>query len=100
MEAAMTAKPFEWGVATLTHRGEVESGDKYVAEMFDGGALVAVIDGLGHGNAAARSAEVAVATLRQHARETPSAVLEHCHAAMRNTRGAAISLASFDWRQR
>jgi hypothetical protein len=100
MEATIKTRPFEWSVSSLTHRGETDSGDKCVVEAFDGGALVAVIDALGHGGEAAQAAEVAVGTLKRYAHEAPVALVERCHAKMHGTRGAAVSLASFDWRRR
>jgi phosphoserine phosphatase RsbX len=90
---------FECGVAARTHAGETESGDKHVVARFDGGVLVAVIDALGHGQQASHAADVAAGVLSRHAHETPRALVERCHAEMRDTRGAAMSLASFDWRR-
>jgi serine/threonine protein phosphatase PrpC len=60
------------------------------------GVVLAVIDGLGHGREAAVAARVAADTLEQHAGETLEEALKLCHAAMRRTRGAVISIASFD----
>ncbi len=99
METAIRTNRFEWGMSSLTHQGETDSGDKCVVTEFDGGVLVAVIDALGHGNAAAAAAEVAAKTLARHAHESPTMLVSRCHADMRGTRGAAISLASFDWRR-
>lgn len=93
-------RTFEWGAAAMALAGERESGDKYVVETFDGGALVAVIDALGHGHEAARAANVAARTLSRHAREGPDFLIERCHQEMRGTRGAAISIASLDSRRR
>jgi phosphoserine phosphatase RsbX len=90
---------FECGVAARTYAGETESGDQHVVATFDGGVLVAVIDALGHGQDAACAARIAAGVLSRHAHETPRALVERCHAEMRDTRGAAMSLASFDWRR-
>ena len=49
----------ERGEAGAPLAGETRSGDLAVFAPFDGGALVAVIDGLGHGPAAADAAEAA-----------------------------------------
>lgn len=100
MEAVTKAELFEWGVSSLTHRGEADSGDEHVVTAFDGGVLVAVIDALGHGAEAAQAAEAAVRTLKQHAHESPVSLIRRCHEDLRGTRGAAISLASFDWQRR
>lgn len=96
----MNATTLEWGVASLPFPGESESGDRCVVEAFDGGAMAAVIDALGHGPEAALAAGVAAKVLERHAREKPGALLHRCHEQMGNTRGAAISAASFDWPRR
>jgi negative regulator of sigma-B (phosphoserine phosphatase) len=57
---------------------------------------VAVIDGLGHGDAAADAAEAAAAVLREHPDEAPHALFERCHRALRRTRGVVMTLAWFD----
>src|SRR2546429_8875391 len=49
----------EWGVASQTLAGEVESGDKHVVKIFPHGALLAALDGLGHGEEAAAAANMA-----------------------------------------
>jgi negative regulator of sigma-B (phosphoserine phosphatase) len=100
MEAAMNAMTLEWGVASLPLPGENESGDRCVVEAFEAGALVAVIDALGHGPDAAHAAAVAAKVLEGHEREKPGMLLKRCHEQMHDTRGAAISAASFDWRRR
>jgi negative regulator of sigma-B (phosphoserine phosphatase) len=83
----------EWGVATRCRRGEATSGDLAVVTLLPEGALVAGIDGMGHGSKAAHAAGMAAAVVR----ETPSRdlvpLVQRCHAALRGTRGAAISLA-------
>ncbi len=94
----MGAPGFAFGVAALPCRGETETGDRHVLATFAGGALVAAIDALGHGPEAARAANVAARTLVRYARESPVALAARCHAEMHGTRGAAMSLASFDWR--
>ena len=53
----------ERGVAGLAHEGERRSGDLAVFVPSARGGLVAVIDGLGHGSAAADAAEAAAEVL-------------------------------------
>ena len=96
----MNATRLAWGVASLSLPGESESGDRCVVEAFDAGALVAVIDALGHGPEAAHAAGVAARVLEEHAREKPGVLIRGCHEQMHDTRGAAISTASFDWPRR
>lgn len=93
-------KAFDWGAAILTLPGESKCGDRYLVKHYADGALVAMIDALGHGPEAADAAQVAADVLSKRPRETPAKLIEQCHASMRGTRGAAIGIASFDWRQR
>ncbi len=87
----------QWGVKAQAIRGETESGDQYVVETFSGGALVGVIDGLGHGPKAAAASKAAVAALEGRPQEPVTHLMEHCHRAIRGTRGAVVSLASFNF---
>ena len=64
--------------------------------QYDGGALVAAIDGLGHGVDAADAADAAAAVLTAHPDEEPARLIEDCHHALARTRGAVMTLAWFD----
>jgi phosphoserine phosphatase RsbX len=79
-----------------TMPGEGESGDIGVVARVPDGALLAVIDGLGHGPEAARAAEAAAATVHECAGEPLMVVMEHCHRTLRGTRGVVITLAQVD----
>jgi serine/threonine protein phosphatase PrpC len=85
-----------WGVATLTLEGESESGDLHLVKAFKDGVLIAVVDGLGHGEEAAIAARLAVSTLESYADEPPLSLLQRCHAALKGTRGVVMSVAHFD----
>jgi phosphoserine phosphatase RsbX len=74
---------------------EAESGDLHVVVPFPGGAVIALIDGLGHGPEAAAAASAAAPVLQTHASAPLVALVERCHHALRTTRGAVMSLASF-----
>ena len=86
-------EPVEWGVATRCRRGEVTSGDLAVVCLLPEGALVAAIDGLGHGREAARAASKAADVVRESPTQDLVLLVQRCHAALKGTRGAAISLA-------
>lgn len=86
----------DWAVAERPMPGHLLSGDAGIVEPFDGGALVAVIDALGHGDDAAATARLAAETLREQPREAPDVLLDRCHRRLRAVRGAVISVASYD----
>ena len=92
-----TASPVvSWGWAGFALEGV--SGDLHVVAEFPGGALVALLDGLGHGAEAAAASEAASVVLREHAAAEVLALIHLCHEALRKTRGAVLSLASFSAR--
>jgi negative regulator of sigma-B (phosphoserine phosphatase) len=94
--------PDEWpgalerGVAGAPLEGEARSGDLAVFAPTAHGGLVCLIDGLGHGDAAADAAEAAAEIVRSHADEPVQALLDACHAALQQTRGVVMTLADFD----
>ncbi len=86
----------EYGMAMLPLPGEVESGDRHVVRHFHNGVLVGVVDGLGHGTAAAEAAKMAVTTLEAHAQESIISLVRRCQQELKGTRGVVMSLASFN----
>src|SRR5260370_27842310 len=91
-----TSSLLEWGIATLTLAGQSESGDLHLVREVGGGVLVAVVDGLGHGEEAALAAKVAVTTLDRFAGEPVGSLVQRCHEALLGTRGVVMSVAYFD----
>jgi negative regulator of sigma-B (phosphoserine phosphatase) len=92
----MIAVDLEWSIAAATMPGETESGDGYWSGSGSNGMMFAVIDGLGHGPAAAAASAIAIATLARHVDDPLIDVLRHCHESLRGTRGVAMSIASFN----
>jgi negative regulator of sigma-B (phosphoserine phosphatase) len=90
----------ERGMAGLAHEGEGRSGDLAVFAPSTAGGLVAVIDGLGHGDAAADAAELAAEIITRYADFPPQQMLDRCHEELRRTRGAVMTLAWFDLQAR
>jgi serine/threonine protein phosphatase PrpC len=84
----------EWGVAARSLVGHAESGDQYLVKSFPGGVLVAVVDGLGHGDHAAEVSKTAVNTMQGYAHESVISLINRSHESLRGSRGAVISLAS------
>lgn len=95
-DAASWPARLERGVAQRALPGELRSGDRAVLAAYEGGALVAAIDGLGHGIEAADAAEAAAKVLTEHPDEDPALLLADCHRALARTRGAVMTLAWFD----
>ena len=86
-------EPVEWGMAMRCRRGEATSGDLAVVTLLPEGVLVAAIDGLGHGDEAARAARTAAEVVRQSPSQDLALLVRRCHDALKGTRGAAITLA-------
>lgn len=72
------------------------SGDLHVVAAHASGLVVAVADGLGHGPEAAVAAEAAAEVLGRHPDLPVTELMLRCHEALRGTRGAVLSIASFD----
>lgn len=84
-----------WAVATRALEERGASGDRHLVQPHPGGVLVAVVDGLGHGEEAAFAAERAAAVLKEYAHEPILSLLKRCHTALLETRGVVMTLASF-----
>jgi hypothetical protein len=87
-----------WAARSRPIPGEVESGDFHVVLPFPGGALLAVIDGLGHGREAAAAAWLAADVLRSTPARHPAEQIAGCHAALKGSRGAAMLVVSLSFR--
>ena len=86
----------ERGIAERALPGEARSGDQAVFVTRSDGALVAAIDGLGHGGEAADAAGIAADVIAQHPDEDPAALLDRCHVELRHSRGVVMTVAWFD----
>ena len=85
-----------WAIAGTALPGQSSSGDRAVVVPYPQGALVAVIDGLGHGKEACKAAEEAERVLIAAPYDHVSELMRRCHERLRATRGAVMSIASFD----
>jgi len=86
----LTLPRVEWGVASRAL--ETVSGDAHLVQPLSGGALFAVVDGLGHGPPAAEAARAAIRSLEAWAEQPVRAVAE-CHERLKSTRGVVLMLA-------
>ncbi len=90
---------FEWDVASRALPGEQMSGDLHLVRPRNNGALVAVVDGLGHGSEAAEAAKKAIETLDAHPEESIISLVQRCHDGLKATRGVAMTIALFNSRE-
>src|SRR5438552_18011766 len=86
-----------WGAASRPLPGEIVCGDLHLIRPIRDGVLLAVVDGLGHGDAAIAAAQTAIAVLKSHAEEPLTALVNRCHAALTKTRGAVMTVATLRW---
>lgn len=86
----------DWAVAESPHPGETTTGDGALVQIFAGGALIAVVDGLGHGHEAAEAARIAMETVASDAHEPIIELVRACHEALRGSRGCVLTLVSID----
>lgn len=87
----------ECGVGTAMLPGQTDSGDRHSLSYFPHGVLIGVVDGLGHGRQAAEAAESAVNVLERHRQEHVISLLKRCHECLRHSRGAVMTMASFNF---
>lgn len=89
----------DWSVVSRAAPGQQVSGDLHVVAPCANGVLVGVVDGLGHGDEATIAARVAVDVLEQRADEPVLSLVQHCHRALRQTRGVVMTLVAIDTRE-
>ena len=92
----MSAATLEIVHGSVPRVGEIANGDAVVVRHFDGGALVAVIDALGHGPKAADVADLAASMLAAVPLDAGSrgvlGIFDLVHDALRGSRGAAAMI--------
>lgn len=85
-------------LGTATRALHEPSGDRHTVIERSDGVLVAAIDGLGHGSAAAEASDVACETLAENPGTGLEELLRLCHEALVGTRGVVMTLVDFDER--
>jgi hypothetical protein len=86
-----------WGAVNVPYPGEEVSGDDWAVRTNGNELTMMVVDGLGHGPAAAEAAAEAVRLFDKYWRSGPAETLEALHKGMRSTRGAAAAIARVDY---
>ena len=93
--AATPAGRFRWGGVNVPLSGAGESGDGWAVAA--GQRLgVAMVDGLGHGPAAATAAAAAISAFHAAPPGDPAAYLRRAHEAMLGTRGGVLAACEID----
>ena len=92
-------RQLDWGVATRALPGETENGDVHLVIKTAKGWLLAVADGLGHGQQAAVAGSIFIDILCRHIDETPLNLIRLSHKALIGTRGIACTIMSIDSKQ-
>ena len=82
----------ESGVVCIPLRGERVAGDDWALHACKGRYVLLVVDGLGHGPAAADAAAAAKETVERVAARAPADQIHAVHAALKATRGAAAAV--------
>jgi anti-sigma regulatory factor (Ser/Thr protein kinase) len=90
-------RQFDVGVVRVPKHGEAACGDDWGITVDDRGrAMVAVADGLGHGQSAADASRRAVDVAVVRSADHPAMIVAQVHAALRSTRGAALAIAELE----
>jgi len=72
------------------------SGDAYLIKKYKEGMLVCLADGLGSGPAAAEASQAAIDWAAHHDQAPLPEIMQGCHLALRETRGAVMALMRID----
>ncbi len=94
---AITRCPLDIGGASRAHPGMAHNGDGMLIKTWESHALVAVVDGLGHGQYAHRATKKALAYLETHYRLPLKALFQGVGRECIATRGCVMAIARFDW---
>jgi anti-sigma regulatory factor (Ser/Thr protein kinase) len=94
-----TTGAWKTGAVCIPKPGESDCGDAWAIVEAANETCVLVVDGLGHGTDAARTANEAVRAFQSHCHLEPVALVQRIHEAMRHTRGAAAAVAKIRQRE-
>src|SRR6185312_16488851 len=94
----MVERPIEVASAERPHPNETVNGDAWSVTWSGERCRIAVVDGLGHGPAAAEAAQCALTTLAAQPALALVEAVHGCHEALRSTRGAALTIIDIEAR--
>lgn len=87
---------FVFGVATRPALMNDVNGDAYLIKQWDDHILVALIDGLGHGEEAAKASEAAKEFVSEHFDKDLEQIMRGLHDSLTKTRGAVVGMTRID----
>lgn len=88
--------PSSFAGLCVRHPSEVVCGDGFFMHRENGAMRLLVVDGIGHGTEAAKASDAAIDQFRGCVPAQPQDAISDLNAALRNTRGAAASVAFAD----
>ena len=89
--------PLSFGSASRPRPDMVLNGDSFTIRQWNHSALLALIDGLGHGKYAHEAARTATEYIETHYDQPLTMIFRGVEKACRATRGVVMALARFDW---
>src|SRR6266446_5376831 len=92
----VTGDQLDVGISKRSLAGEQECGDAYFVRAGPFSALLAVVDGIGHGPEAAAAARAAVDVLSSHDTAPLEWLMDRCHLAVRESRGLTMGIARIE----
>jgi anti-sigma regulatory factor (Ser/Thr protein kinase) len=89
-------QPWQVGAVSVAVAGEQVCGDSWSSNQAAFRSMLMVVDGIGHGPAAAEAAQEAVRVFRSRNSGNLHDTMGAIHVALKKTRGAAVGLAMID----
>lgn len=84
----------------LSKNGNTCCGDSYFISADDEGFICTVADGLGSGKAANESSSIISEIVEKYSNEEVADIIDRCNLALRNKRGATVSIAKFRFEEK
>ncbi len=88
-----TQKGLQVAGMAVPYPGERVCGDGWASDQTPERTVILLVDGLGHGLAAAEAAEEAIHIFHQHVQRKPGEILGYLHDGLKKTRGAVAAVA-------
>ena len=89
----------KFGIFSRSKYGEKYNGDNYFLQHFEDKVIAAVIDGLGHGQAASEASTIARLHLVENYKKPLDVIIHGIHERLKGTRGVVISIALIDHKE-